>query len=572
MEGLFLRVVGLSLACSALLLPLLLCAGRLQSRYTAHTLYFVWLLLALRLVLPIQLPAARPAVMLEAPAYQVELSRIPRQAAEPLTEPVEGADTAAPREHTAPPSAPAARTVSVTAILAWVWLCAAVCLPLAQGTVYLLARASLLRRAVPADGAWEETLERVRGELGVKRSLPVRVTGEVRSPMVLGLFRPVLLLPARPFAAGEREVMLRHELYHLKRHDVAYKLLLLAAADLHWFNPLVWWMYRAAGQNLELCCDEQVVAGRSPAYRRAYGEVLLRTTERRTGPAAATRFGSSRRQMGERLKNLFARKKKCVPLVAVVLLAAMMAGGLVACRSGRARVTEEEAMDRLTSSITWDRERGSISFVIPDVETPSQPWRLHIAGRSEREGLGGVSTHYMDTTDWQPGEAYEFTLEDPVEDITELSMEITLGKKSRTVDLLSFLLGDTLYVSETYGFTLRLPESWAGAYEAEENGYTVDIYQKAAKQADDPTAGYLMSVCVTTRAAFDEVYGDKDLDGMYAAAGLRITVLGMAGERLVYLHIDPLPEDLSGLDEAYVRMHREAEAITAGAFAARDVS
>lgn len=151
-------------------------------------------------------------------------------------------------------------------------------------------------------------------------------------------------------------------------------------------------------------------------------------------------------------------------------------------------------------------------------------------------------------------------------------MEITLGKKSRTVDLLSFLLGDTLYVSETYGFTLRLPESWAGAYEAEENGYTVDIYQKAAKQADDPTAGYLMSVCVTTRAAFDEVYGDKDLDGMYAAAGLRITVLGMAGERLVYLHIDPLPEDLSGLDEAYVRMHREAEAITAGAFAARDVS
>ena len=75
MEGLFLRVVGLSLACSVLLLPLLLCAGRLQSRYTARTLYFVWLLLALRLVLHIQLPAARPAVMLEAPAYQVELPR-----------------------------------------------------------------------------------------------------------------------------------------------------------------------------------------------------------------------------------------------------------------------------------------------------------------------------------------------------------------------------------------------------------------------------------------------------------------------------------------------------------------
>ena len=79
-------------------------------------------------------------------------------------------------------------------------------------------------------------------------------------------------------------MVLCHELTHLKRLDLVYKALLVAACWLHWFNPLVWWMSRAASENLELCCDDDVAAGRDAAFRRKYGEPLLSTAEEKPGP------------------------------------------------------------------------------------------------------------------------------------------------------------------------------------------------------------------------------------------------------------------------------------------------
>ena len=72
----------------------------------------------------------------------------------------------------------------------------------------------------------------------------------------------MLLLPGRPLPADEREVVLLHELTHLRRHDLAHKALLFVPCAVHWFNPLVWWMAREAGRTLELCCDARVVRGR----------------------------------------------------------------------------------------------------------------------------------------------------------------------------------------------------------------------------------------------------------------------------------------------------------------------
>lgn len=73
MEALFLRVAVLSLTGSAVLLPLLLLSGRIHHRYAAKTCYFLWLLLALRLLLPFQFPLPQPAVTVETPVYPVSL-------------------------------------------------------------------------------------------------------------------------------------------------------------------------------------------------------------------------------------------------------------------------------------------------------------------------------------------------------------------------------------------------------------------------------------------------------------------------------------------------------------------
>lgn len=67
-----------------------------------------------------------------------------------------------------------------------------------------------------------------------------------------------LMLPAEGYSGAELPLVLRHELTHIRRWDVAYKLALSLACAVSWFNPLVWLMDRAARRNLELRCDDDV--------------------------------------------------------------------------------------------------------------------------------------------------------------------------------------------------------------------------------------------------------------------------------------------------------------------------
>ena len=67
--------------------------------------------------------------------------------------------------------------------------------------------------------------------------------------MVTGFFQTVLLLPREDYSEQELEMIIRHELVHYKRHDIAYKMLLMFAVAVHWFNPLVWIMTQEANKD-----------------------------------------------------------------------------------------------------------------------------------------------------------------------------------------------------------------------------------------------------------------------------------------------------------------------------------
>lgn len=83
--------------------------------------------------------------------------------------------------------------------------------------------------------------------------------------------------------------ILRHELTHFRRRDIGYKLLLLCAALVHWFNPLVWIMLRAAEGDMERACDDDVVKGLSREQRGRYGQTIVDALrqERKTRKEAA---------------------------------------------------------------------------------------------------------------------------------------------------------------------------------------------------------------------------------------------------------------------------------------------
>ena len=96
---------------------------------------------------------------------------------------------------------------------------------------------------------------------------------------MLGLLRPIIVLPWEERGREELRLILAHELTHLRRGDVLCKAVLSLACAVHWFNPLVWLMSRAAGRNLELCCDDAVVRDMDQSQRCRYGSMLLDAAE-----------------------------------------------------------------------------------------------------------------------------------------------------------------------------------------------------------------------------------------------------------------------------------------------------
>ncbi len=377
MENLFLRVLTVSLAVSVLLAPLLLCRGRLEKRYAPQTRQWLWLVMALVLLLAPWLPKFAAPVVVEAPAYTVSLPARPAAGLQsPVNAPAQSG-AKSPQEATAggqvpvgagqgqgiAPAQPGAQAqpagpsqpqreaaqsggLSLVLLAAGVWLGGMAAVLLWQGARYGLLRRRLLRQARLVSG-----LECYARELGLEGRVAFYECEGISGPMTLGVFRPLVLLPPQGLAPAA----LRHELYHIKRRDVGYKTLLLLACALHWFNPLVWRMARTADRDVEACCDAAVVAGQGADYRRSYGELLLSAAGTGRELPFTTSFGGGMEQMKSRLTQLFRPGKRSRALVCVLLAAAVLLSGLVACRE--APEAESGLADgtycALFSEVTW---------------------------------------------------------------------------------------------------------------------------------------------------------------------------------------------------------------------------
>ena len=138
--------------------------------------------------------------------------------------------------------------------------------------------------------------------------------------------------------------MLAHELTHIKRHDVAKKLLLTLVCILHWYNQAVWMLAARAGRDIEEACDAETLHGRDAAYRAAYADALMTAVRRSRGPALTSGFALSKRQFKQRLAALWdtAPKHRGRALLAVLALTACCAGGLVACKPADAAPQDEQ--------------------------------------------------------------------------------------------------------------------------------------------------------------------------------------------------------------------------------------
>ena len=185
-------------------------------------------------------------------------------------------------------------------------------------------------------------------DLVIDREIPLRVSAAADCPMLAGFIHPTLYLPDERISRTDAAFIFRHELTHYKHGDLWLKLLLLAARCLHWFNPLVHLIARFAQEDIEATCDDAVVRGQDGAYRRAYGETILRSAiaQAQKRKALVSCFGDDKKTLMRRFEGLFDKsvKKRGVALVVMIALLVGSLGCMIAVGDNDKGLTKELRM------------------------------------------------------------------------------------------------------------------------------------------------------------------------------------------------------------------------------------
>lgn len=162
----------------------------------------------------------------------------------------------------------------------------------------------------PAQAIWKDCTEQLRAVLKIRAVVQVRESARVTVPMVVGMFKPVLLVPiglATGLSNREIEAILAHELAHIKRYDYAVNLLQSVMEVLYFFHPALWWLSARVREEREHCCDDLAVRA-CGGDGRALAGALARVEERRLAqvstPALAMAFASRRQQLLHRVRRV----------------------------------------------------------------------------------------------------------------------------------------------------------------------------------------------------------------------------------------------------------------------------
>lgn len=287
------------LTVSALILAVLLVRAIFKNRVPKRMVYTLWLVVLVKLCLPgtlVSLPVL-PAEEAAAPVQRVELPAQPfpaQQPAQAVTQPQKPVQQpVSPAQEAA--EAPA-KPLTAMQIFQIVW----------AGGSALLGSWLL--------GTWlvfTVRLHKSRRFLGRHGRMRIYISSTVKSPCLAGLV-PAVYLTEDVLQTDSTELILRHELTHLRHLDFLWSLCRTAAVIVYWWNPFIWLAAICSKRDAELACDEAVAAGLSDAQRLVYARAILAQAPRKA--AALSLAGPPVRE-----RILFLTKKQRTSALCVIL-------------------------------------------------------------------------------------------------------------------------------------------------------------------------------------------------------------------------------------------------------------
>ena len=182
-------------------------------------------------------------------------------------------------------------------------------------------------------------LAMLAGLCGNRRAPRLYRNSLASTPMMIGVFRPAIVLPCHEYSNGQLRVILLHELTHMRRRDVLVKWMSVLATVIHWFNPLVWIVQREINRACEFACDEAVIRSLDADGKQNYGETLLYVAaDAKTSRAVlSVTMCEEKKALKERLGAIMKSKKHTRLIIIISAILIVVAGSAAAILSaGRA--------------------------------------------------------------------------------------------------------------------------------------------------------------------------------------------------------------------------------------------
>lgn len=451
-----------SVSMSAVSVAYLLLTPLISKRYSAKWRYAVWIVISVCWLIPFRPQITVPVTSVEnipevLIAEEKPVPPIQMDASESFTfagygeEDAEGISV-----NTTPGQLPVWHIAMV------IWLVGALAFIAYYGGKHYKFTDIVRRWGEPVtDTAVNDLLVSLKAELKIKRNVRLKQCPYINTPLLFGIIHPVILLPCIDIPNDRLAFILRHELIHLKRHDLLFKLLNFLALSIHWFNPAAYFASKAASAQCELSCDDMVLSGSDKEQRRYYGETIIGIV--RDGMNAqtilTTNFYGGKNEMTNRIISIMDNKKKKVgiTLLCVVLIATFAAGISFSAIENSVKTEEpklaktanaerlNEAIELLSEySLIKESEANNFDAKITRQELTLFIARIYSKTPKAFDETPTKTSKFADVTDSAYVLAIEFCTEDPHKIINAKDAEKNLYCPEDTVtvqEAAEFILG-----------------------------------------------------------------------------------------------------------------------------------
>ena len=317
-------LLSLSVSGALLLLFILGLKPLYKNRFSKRWQYYVWIIVALRFLLPFTPDTTIVGSLFEKFDTAAITNEIPTSPNVPV--PVgTGNSKAEPIQTNREINDTAMREpFNIYVCLFFIWSALALVLFVRKITVYqgFIQYIKAGNKEV-SDIKILNLLSNCEEKLNINTRVELSCNPLIASPMLIGFFRPRIILPVGELEDKELSYIFVHELTHYKQRDMFYKWLIQIVVCVHWFNPFVYLLEKEVNKSCELSCDEKVISILNEKAKREYGDTLisfLKSNNLYKSSLASVTLTEGAEQLKERLGAIMKFRKKSKVITAITAI------------------------------------------------------------------------------------------------------------------------------------------------------------------------------------------------------------------------------------------------------------